>query len=80
MRLGSCSLRSSVRRLINTGFVVVWFWHFIVGGTIAANCRSNGWNRVFCLWSPGIWSLTMVRYVISNLPVDIFLLHDEDFV
>ena len=24
----------------------VWFGHFIVGETIADNCRSNGWNRV----------------------------------
>ena len=58
----------------------VWFGHFIVGGTIADNCRSNGWNRVVFVIARHLVLDDGEICVISNLPVDIFLLHDEDFV
>ena len=48
---------------------------FLLNGLSIADCD---FRIVGC--SPGIWSLTMVRYMISDLPVDIFLIHDEDFV
>ena len=54
-------------------------WAF-VGETIANDSRSNGWNCVLFVIARHLVLDDGEICVISNLPVDIFLMHDEDSV